>query len=73
MCGMLYEFFDSGIKAILPQFLHSDGFIEIESFDYEENGIITGRFEITGRNYNQDVFTDTIYIRDGRFKIRFNN
>ena len=71
--GCFYEFFDSGIKAILPQFLHSDGFIEIESFDYEENGIITGRFEITGRNYNQDVFTDTIYIRDGRFKIRFNN
>ncbi len=71
--GCIYEFFDSEIKAILPQFLHSDGFIEIESFDYEENGIITGSFEIIGRNYNQDVFTDTIYIKDGRFKIRFNN
>ncbi len=69
----MYEFFDSYFKAITPQFFDSDGFIEIESVDYEENGIITGSFEITGRNYIILDFTDTIYIRDGEFRLKFRN
>ena len=68
----IYEFNDSTdypyIKAIIPHMINTDGYIEIELVNNEKNGSIIGYFEITGRDYNESVFTDTIRITQGEFR-----
>jgi hypothetical protein len=59
------------IKGFSSLMLQTDGFIEIESLNNKQNGSIIGNFEVSGMNYNEICFTDTIHINHGAFKFHF--
>jgi len=61
------------IKGFSSLMLHTDGYIEIEFLDNTRDGSIIGNFEVSGMNYNEISFTDTIHISNGDFKFHFEN
>jgi hypothetical protein len=75
--GFLYLFNDTTdhpeIKGFSSLMMHTYGTIQIEFLDNKKDGSIIGNFEVSGMNYNEINFTDTIHINHGSFRFHFEN
>ena len=73
--GFLYMFTDTAghpeIKGFSSQMMDTGGTLEIEYLDNREGGSIMGHFDVYGMNYNEIMFTDTLFIRHGTFECHF--